>query len=468
MFNPCVKVFRLHWHATVPCFDLLSTEASSQSGRELFSSHKYYESDIETSDLQLYRLGRRAQVNRQVGKVRLRPHRFWGTYMSAVAAHEFRGAWWGLAPFRVVFKRRAGKHALCLPPKFTIAVQTPSPSEVRVRAYPKAYIWPIGWTVGVVIQIEGAVNLSEVPAILDELRSATVFLARGQLTTLNDGIVGLDAIIRSAFLRKDVSRYAETLNLYSTSSPISFDGQRSFDGLAVDLDLPCISSIIGSGAMVPDDRRILTRTPDKVAITAFNRGTFQVTGMRPKHETNERSPACALSNLKNALLMTSLMQKYHQKATGRNDPATLEMRNQVPKTFEVLKSKWENPHFRQVCERNQGIQKLLAAARSQPEEAIVAIKEDSMTQRLNTILAFTFGTIFVTAILVLVVLIPEPKPMQWRVFCVVLALAAGGVATTISGMLKVSMQLGKRVLIGATGALAVFVIVYFFVPAMAR
>jgi hypothetical protein len=391
--------------------------------------------------------------------------------MSAVAADNSRGTWFGLAPLRVVFKQREGKHALCLPPKFTIPVKTPSLSEVRVRAYPKAYIWPIGWTVGVVVQIEGTFSLSEVPSILDHLRSDSVFLAAGRVTTLNGGVLELDSAIRSVFLQKNAPISAEELNLYSTSSPIAFEGQRSFDGSAVELDLSCISTIIGTGAMVQDNRRILTRTPDKVAMTAFNRGTFQITRLRPKDETdeaNERSPACALSNLKNSLLMTSLMQKYQQKSIGRSDPATLQMRSEIPKTFEALHSAWENPHFRQICAHNQGVQKLLAAARSQPAEDIVTIRENNVTQRQNTVLAFVFGVIFITAILVLVVLIPQPKPMQVKVFCVVLALAAGGIATTISGMLNVNIKLGKRILIGATGALAVFVIVYFFVPAMAK
>jgi hypothetical protein len=35
-------------------------------------------------------------------------------------------------------------------------------------------------------------------------------------------------------------------------------------------------------------------------------------------------------------------------------------------------------------------------------------------------------------------------------------------------MLKVDLTFTKRAVIGATGALAVFVIVYFFVPAMAK
>jgi hypothetical protein len=86
----------------------------------------------------------------------------------------------------------------------------------------------------------------------------------------------------------------------------------------------------------------------------------------------------------------------------------------------------------------------------------------------NTILAFVFGVVFVTTILALVIFIPNPTVPQWRVFCAVLALAGGGVATTLTGMLKVNLTFGSKAAIAATGALAVFVILYFFVPAMSK
>jgi len=88
------------------------------------------------------------------------------------------------------------------------------------------------------------------------------------------------------------------------------------------------------------------------------------------------------------------------------------------------------------------------------------------SQRLNTILAFSFGVVFIAAILILVVFIPNPTAAQYHVFSVVLALAAGGFGTVLTGMINVTVTLGKRLLIGATGALGVFVIVYFFLPAM--
>lgn len=104
---------------------------------------------------------------------------------------------------------------------------------------------------------------------------------------------------------------------------------------------------------------------------------------------------------------------------------------------------------------------------------VAASKEDKnreahVTQRLNMILAFAFGLVLIGAILTLVVKIPNPTVHQFQVFAVVLALAAGGFSSVLSGMLNVRLNLNRRVAIGATGALAVFVIVYFFVPAMSR
>ncbi|MCI0660323.1 MAG: hypothetical protein L0220_04545 [Acidobacteria bacterium] len=88
------------------------------------------------------------------------------------------------------------------------------------------------------------------------------------------------------------------------------------------------------------------------------------------------------------------------------------------------------------------------------------------TARLNTLLAYVFGAVFVIAILLLVVFIPNPTPVQYHFFVIVMSLAAGGVATVMTGMIDVRASFGKKLAIGATGALAVFVIVFFFLPAM--
>jgi hypothetical protein len=85
---------------------------------------------------------------------------------------------------------------------------------------------------------------------------------------------------------------------------------------------------------------------------------------------------------------------------------------------------------------------------------------------LYTILAFCFGVAFLIAILVIAIFIPEPKPFQVRTFTTVMAIAAAGAATVMTGLINTKITLGKQLAIGATGALAVFVIVYLVNPAV--
>ena len=75
-------------------------------------------------------------------------------------------------------------------------------------------------------------------------------------------------------------------------------------------------------------------------------------------------------------------------------------------------------------------------------------------------LAFTFGVVFVVVMLCLAVFFPNPTETQWFVFRVVLALAAAGVGAVLPGVINI--QAGT--VIRAGGALALFVIVYWYNP----
>jgi len=86
-------------------------------------------------------------------------------------------------------------------------------------------------------------------------------------------------------------------------------------------------------------------------------------------------------------------------------------------------------------------------------------------RQANVILAFVFGVIFVTALLMFVLFVPSPAPSQFEVIRIVLALAASGVAATLPGILKLQLGEGTNLTLRAGGALAVFVIVYFYSPA---
>jgi hypothetical protein len=82
-------------------------------------------------------------------------------------------------------------------------------------------------------------------------------------------------------------------------------------------------------------------------------------------------------------------------------------------------------------------------------------------KRLERFLAFTFGVVFIIALLALAIIFPSPTPFQYLVFRIILALAAAGVAVTFTGFLEIAVSSWIK----AGGALAVFVIVFFYNPA---
>jgi len=74
-----------------------------------------------------------------------------------------------------------------------------------------------------------------------------------------------------------------------------------------------------------------------------------------------------------------------------------------------------------------------------------------------------FGVVFVSVILVLNVFIKNPTPSQYETFKAVLALAAAGVGGILTGFIRIEGTINK-VVIRAGGALALFLIIYFFSP----
>ncbi len=80
------------------------------------------------------------------------------------------------------------------------------------------------------------------------------------------------------------------------------------------------------------------------------------------------------------------------------------------------------------------------------------------TERL---IALGFGVLFVAVILVIALVKPSPSAFQYTVFRIVLALAAGGFVSMTPGLFEIKVANWLR----AGGALAVFVIVFFYAPA---
>lgn len=76
------------------------------------------------------------------------------------------------------------------------------------------------------------------------------------------------------------------------------------------------------------------------------------------------------------------------------------------------------------------------------------------------IAAFIFGVIFVVVMLYMTWFVPNPTPTQWFTFRVVLALAAAGVGALLPGLISVNAPPYVR----AGGALALFVLVFWFNP----
>jgi hypothetical protein len=84
-----------------------------------------------------------------------------------------------------------------------------------------------------------------------------------------------------------------------------------------------------------------------------------------------------------------------------------------------------------------------------------------MNKKTQKLTAFIFGVVFVVVLIVLAIAFPNPTPFQYTVFRVILALASAGVAAMIPGFLEIEVPNWIR----AGGALAVFIVVYFYNPA---
>lgn len=80
---------------------------------------------------------------------------------------------------------------------------------------------------------------------------------------------------------------------------------------------------------------------------------------------------------------------------------------------------------------------------------------------------FAFGVVYISVLLYLIVKIPHPTPMQFQIFKIVLSLAAAGVGGILAGFIQIEGTF-QKILIRAGGALALFIIVFFFEPAMPK
>lgn len=82
-------------------------------------------------------------------------------------------------------------------------------------------------------------------------------------------------------------------------------------------------------------------------------------------------------------------------------------------------------------------------------------------KRWEVIAAFAFGCMFLVVILFAAWFRPTPTPFEYTVFRITISLAAAGIGAILPGFLDVRFKNWLR----AGGALALFVVVYFFSPA---
>lgn len=85
--------------------------------------------------------------------------------------------------------------------------------------------------------------------------------------------------------------------------------------------------------------------------------------------------------------------------------------------------------------------------------------------KTDVVFAFAFGVTFLCAILAVAVFVTNPTPLLITVVKIILSVAAAGVAATIPGFIAVRFTPVASVAVRAGGAIAVFVLVFFFTPA---
>lgn len=88
-------------------------------------------------------------------------------------------------------------------------------------------------------------------------------------------------------------------------------------------------------------------------------------------------------------------------------------------------------------------------------------KDTARVSRIDKHLAFGFGVAFLLIVVVSAFERPMPSDFTYTVLRIVLALAAGGVGAVLPGFIEVHF----RNVLRAGGAVALFVVVYFFAPA---
>jgi hypothetical protein len=114
-----------------------------------------------------------------------------------------------------------------------------------------------------------------------------------------------------------------------------------------------------------------------------------------------------------------------------------------------------------------------ATYQGETQKAQLAQAQDAFTFNFDTDvqpefmekhIALIVGLVLFAVGIALAFIFGAPTPLQTRIILGTFSLGGGAIATEISGMVKVDIKLGTALAIGATGALAIFVILYMVVP----
>lgn len=87
-----------------------------------------------------------------------------------------------------------------------------------------------------------------------------------------------------------------------------------------------------------------------------------------------------------------------------------------------------------------------------------------LSQQRQILLAFAFGVIVLFFLLIVSLFIPVPSQYQEMLFRITISIAVSGIGAVIPGFLNLQLKFWGQVAIRAGGALAIFIIIYFFNP----
>lgn len=117
---------------------------------------------------------------------------------------------------------------------------------------------------------------------------------------------------------------------------------------------------------------------------------------------------------------------------------------------------------------------VVASYKDKQGRATLAAKQDHFTLVLDVqgdktgaadLVALGVGIAAIVVALILGFSVPTPSPLQLQLIRGVFALGLAAAGTILPGRLGVELKLGQRLAITAAGALGLFVVAWFFIPA---